>query len=130
MLRILVVEDESILGDSIVTILKHGFEASVDLARDGSEAMALAEAQWYDLVVLDWWIPPPTGIELLTLWRSGKHVGRVLMLTGALTGPEREVAMAAGADDFLEKPFSLEALRDRVAALLASAEPPDTSGSI
>ena len=121
-MHILVVEDEPILGESIVTILKHSFEAKIDLARDGPEAAALAAAQRYDLVILDWWFPPPTGIELLNRWRADDSVGRVLMLTGSLEGPERGEAFAAGADDFLEKPFSLGELRDRARALL---EPTD-----
>ena len=117
-MRILVVEDEVILGDSIVTILKHGLDAEIDLARDGPTAAALAARTRYDLVVLDWWIPPPTGIELLQRWRADDAVGSVLMLTGSLTGPERGEALAAGADDFLEKPFSLSELRERAAVLL------------
>jgi len=119
-MRILVVEDEIILGDSIVTILKHALEVEIDLARTGPSAANLASQKRYDLVVLDWWIPPPTGFELLQLWRASDTVGRVLMLTGSLTGPERAEALGAGADDFLEKPFSLTDLRDRAAALLAA----------
>ena len=122
-MRILVVEDEKILGDSIVAILEHSFAAEIDLAREGYEAKALAESNRYDLAVLDWWIPPPTGIELLTMWRAENRIRRVLMLTGSTSDSDRSAAIAAGADDLLEKPFSLEALRERVQSLLEAGDP-------
>ena len=121
-MRVLVVEDDTSLGKSIVTILEHSFGPSVDLACDGPKALSLAAARHYDLVILDWWIPPPTGIELLARWRSNDVVGRVLMLTGSVMGSEREEALAAGADDFLEKPFSLTHLLDRARALVAHSD--------
>ena len=117
-MRILVVEDEIVLGDSVVAILKPAFGDTVDLARTGKQAVDRVVGHHYDLVILDWWIPPPTGIELLKTWRAADAVGRVLMLTGSHDGPEREEALIAGADEFLEKPFSLLDLRDRARALL------------
>jgi len=88
------------------------------LVRNGIEAVEMTDRHYYDLVILDWWIPPPTGIKLLRSWRASDAVGRVLMLTGSHADAERDEAMEAGADDFLEKPFSLTLLRGRAQRLL------------
>ena len=67
-MRILVVEDEEVLAQALVEALQGEFYA-VDLAGDGETASEMVEVNSYDLIVLDWTIPPPTGIELLRTWR-------------------------------------------------------------
>jgi DNA-binding response OmpR family regulator len=116
-MRILVVEDEHLLGDAIVTAL-HETDRVIDLARDGARALELADQWKYDLVVLDWTIPPPTGIELMTNWRARSAVGRILMLSAWDGEQDRSLAMASGADAYLTKPFTLKDLRNHVGRLL------------
>jgi two-component system, OmpR family, copper resistance phosphate regulon response regulator CusR len=115
--RILVVEDEEILAQALVEVLEEEFYA-VDLAPDGETASELAEVNVYDLIVLDWTIPPPTGIELLRAWRKAGKDTPVLMLTGRSAVGDKVDGLDTGADDFLTKPFSLPEFLARVRSLL------------
>jgi DNA-binding response OmpR family regulator len=116
-LRILVVEDEQVLAQALVEALEGEFYA-VDLAPDGQTASELADVNAYDLIVLDWTIPPPTGIELLRAWRGAGKDTPVLMLTARAGIGDRVDGLDTGADDFLAKPFSLAELLARVRSLL------------
>lgn len=116
-MRILIVEDELVLGQALVEALEDEYYA-VDWAQDGETASELVEVNNYDLVVLDWTIPPPTGIELLRAWRKqGKDIP-ILMLTGRTAVGDRVDGLDTGADDFLTKPFSLLEFLARVRSLL------------
>lgn len=116
-MRILVVEDERVLAEALVEALQQEFHA-VDVARDGATAAELADVNEYDLIVLDWTIPPPTGIELLRSWRRAGRETPVLMLTGRAAVGDRVDGLDTGADDYLTKPFSLVELQARVRSLL------------
>lgn len=72
----------------------------------------------YDLVVLDWTIPPPTGIELLREWRGEGDATPVLMLTGRSEIEHRVDGLDTGADDYLTKPFSFVEFLARIRSLL------------
>lgn len=116
-MRILVVEDEEVLAQALIEVLQGEFYA-VDHAADGETASELAEVNEYDLVVLDWTIPPPTGIELLQSWRRSGRDMPVLMLTGRAAVHDKVSGLDTGADDFLTKPFSLAEFLARVRSLL------------
>ncbi|HMB52059.1 MAG TPA: response regulator transcription factor [Thermoanaerobaculia bacterium] len=116
-MRILVVEDEPVLADALVDVLEDEHYA-VDLSLDGDGADERMGSGGYDLVILDWKIPPPDGIELLRRWRGQGEEVPVLMLTGIGGIPERVDALDTGADDFLAKPFAFEELLARVRSLL------------
>lgn len=120
-MRLLVVEDEEALAEAVVEALRLEHYA-VDLAADGSTADELMMVNDYDLVVLDWSIPPPTGIELLERWREQGSETPVLMLTGRTSIEDRVDGLDRGADDYLTKPFSLEELLARVRSLLRRRE--------
>ena len=116
-MRILVVEDEPALADAVVEALR--MEAyAVDLATDGEAADEAMAVNDYDLVVLDWTIPPPSGIELLQMWRSRGSAVPILMLTGRDSVADRVDGLDRGADDYLTKPFSLAELLARARSLL------------
>jgi len=121
--KILVVEDEAVLGQAIVQVLKAECEAGVDLARDGESALALMRSNAYGLAVLDWSIPPPSGLELLRIWRRTKGTTPVIMLSGFTTDDDRDEVLGQGADEFLTKPFSLVDLRNRARELLQRLAP-------
>lgn len=121
--RILVVEDDRVLADGLVEALEDEFY-SVDLAMDGESASELAAVNLYDLVILDWTIPPPTGIELLGRWRSDGMETPVLMLTGRAEVESKVDGLDAGADDYLVKPFRLAELMARVRSLLRRRQRP------
>jgi len=115
-MRILLVEDEESLANPLVEVLEQAAYA-VDLAADGGRADELMFVNDYDLVVLDWTIPPPTGIELLGRWRAAGDATPVLMLTGRASIEDRVSGLDAGADDYLVKPFALVELFARLRAL-------------
>ncbi|HBL25896.1 MAG TPA: DNA-binding response regulator [Acidobacteria bacterium] len=116
-MRILVVEDEEVLAEAVVEALRQESHA-VDRACDGAEADELAAVNTYDLIILDWTIPPPSGIDLLRTWRRAGRETPVLMLTGRSGVHDRVDGLDTGADDYLTKPFSLVELRARVRSLL------------
>jgi two-component system, OmpR family, response regulator len=116
-MRILVVEDEAVLADALLGALEEE-DYAVDLVGDGESADLRMSAEGYDLVILDWRIPPPDGLELLRRWRGAGIGVPVLMLTGVGGIPERVDALDTGADDFLAKPFSFAELLARVRSLL------------
>jgi len=116
-MRILVVEDEEELAEVLVEALEEESYA-VDLARTGAEADELMDFNPYDLVVLDWTIPEPSGIELLRRWRNRGSEVPVLMLTGRRDVGDRVDGLDTGADDYLTKPFSFDELFARVRSLL------------
>jgi DNA-binding response OmpR family regulator len=122
-MRILVVDDDQNLALSLADGLS--VEAyAVDLAHDGPTADELVAINPYDLVVLDWSIPPPSGIELLRAWRRQGMTMPVLMLTGRTDVADRVSGLDTGADDYLTKPFSFPELLARVRSLLRRRDRP------
>ncbi|MBD2100083.1 two-component system response regulator RppA [Leptolyngbya sp. FACHB-261] len=117
-MRLLLVEDESVLGSAIKQTLNE--EAYVvDWVLDGSEAWAYLESQWtqYTLAIFDWLLPGLSGLELCKRLRAQRNSLPVLLLT-ARDGLEDKVAgLDAGADDYLVKPFRMEELLARLRAL-------------
>jgi DNA-binding response OmpR family regulator len=116
-MRILVVEDEPLLAEALAESLRAESYA-VDVAPDGPTASELMAVNEYDAVVLDWTIPPPTGLELLRDWRSEGITTPVLMLTGHSGLDDRVGGLDSGADDYLIKPFSMAELLARTRSLL------------
>lgn len=122
-MRILLVEDDASLGPALVELLA-GEAYAVDHAPDGDTASELFDVNTYDVVVLDWSIPPPTGVELLREWRQQGDATPVLMLTGKSGVSDRVSGLDTGADDYLTKPFVFEELLARVRSLLRRREKP------
>jgi DNA-binding response OmpR family regulator len=114
--RVLVVEDEPTIAESVVARLKaEGF--AVEVARDGPSAVMAAEATQPDLVVLDVMLPGFDGLEVCRRIQARRPVP-VLMLTARDDETDVLVGLAVGADDYLTKPFSIRELAARVHALL------------
>ena len=109
-MRILVAEDERVLANTIATALRAALEADVDVALDGNSARELAQSNEYELVVIDFCLPPPTGLELVDHWKSDGSSPPILMMSGGDGEARRLDALAAGAVDCLEKPFPLAEL--------------------
>jgi len=116
MRRILVVEDERTIAESIAARLRaEGF--AVDVAYDGPSAVAKARLTEPDLVVLDVMLPGFDGLEVCRRIQAERAVS-VLMLTARGDETDLLVGLAVGADDYLTKPFSMRELAARVHALL------------
>jgi DNA-binding response OmpR family regulator len=120
MTRILLVEDEVVLGRLVVRELEAaGYEMAY--APDGATALHVFEAEPPDLVVLDWMLPGLDGLEVLRRLRQTSAVP-VLMLTARAEETDRVIGLEVGADDYLTKPFGTRELIARVRALLRRHE--------
>jgi two-component system, OmpR family, copper resistance phosphate regulon response regulator CusR len=115
--RILLVEDEVKVGSFIRRALEEESYA-VDLCADGEEAIELAGANIYDLLILDIMLPGMSGLEILRRLRKERVKTPVLILTARTGVDERVKGLDSGADDYLTKPFAIEELLARVRALL------------
>jgi DNA-binding response OmpR family regulator len=120
--RILVVEDETGLANSLVAGLKEERYA-VDRAADGEETDFLAQTNSYDLIVLDVMIPKVDGITVCRNLRGRGVETPILMLTALDSTADKVKGLDSGADDYLSKPFSFEEFLARVRALLRRGPP-------
>jgi DNA-binding response OmpR family regulator len=123
-MRILVVEDEI----KVARALQQGLEAEgyvAELAATGEDAVALAGAQPFDLVLLDLMLPGVGGLDVLGTLRRDRVTAPVLVLTARDEVADRVVGLDAGADDYLVKPFAFPELLARVRALLRRGHPED-----
>lgn len=115
--RLLVVEDNRDICDNIAGYLeKHSYV--MDFAYDGISAMYLALTQPFDVIVLDLMLPGMDGLSFCHKLRTeAKLETPVLMLTARDTLDDKLKGFAAGADDYLVKPFALQELHARLQAL-------------
>jgi DNA-binding response OmpR family regulator len=120
--RVLVVEDEKLLADTIVSGLRRQAMA-VDVAYDGEAALERVAVNDYDVVVLDRDLPLVSGDEVCTVLVEAGASTRILMLTAATAVPERVAGLGLGADDYLTKPFAFAELTARIQALGRRARP-------
>ena len=121
-MRILLVEDDQQLGESLEAVL--GLEQyAVDWLRSGEPVRAALSATPYDLLILDLGLPGVPGMQVLRQLRSDKHTLPVLLLTARNTLPDKVDGLDSGADDYLTKPFSIAELRARIHALLRRTAP-------
>lgn len=115
-MRILLAEDEQQLARVVMTALAHeGYQ--VDWAKDGQQAVQLAQQTVYDLMILDIMMPVMNGIEALKEIRASGHTNHVIMLTAMAEVDDRVTGLDAGADDYLTKPFSLKELLARLRSM-------------
>jgi DNA-binding response OmpR family regulator len=121
-MRVLVVEDEQLLADTIADGLRRRAMA-VDVAYDGDTALERLAVNDYDVVVLDRDLPVVSGDEVCTTVVDSGLDTRILMLTAATAVAERVAGLGLGADDYLTKPFEFAELAARIQALGRRARP-------
>lgn len=115
-MQILLVEDDHLLADGIVSALKRaGF--AVNWLDNGKAASTFLVAEPPDILLLDLGLPDMDGLELLRLVRSKKLSTQVLILTARDSTGAKVAGLDAGADDYLTKPFALEELLARLRVL-------------
>ena len=117
--RVLLVDDDA----DILTSMQAAFEptgAVIETANNGNAAVALAEKNDPDVIVLDMMMPGRTGLDVLAELRADDELADtpVIVLTARAQASDREAASTAGADRFLPKPFSPIALANVVRELL------------
>jgi two-component system OmpR family response regulator/two-component system response regulator QseB len=124
-MRILLVEDDAMIGESVRLALRQEGLA-VDWVRDGEAGLAAAtgqgDAACYDLVLLDLGLPRRSGLDVLAGMRAKGVRTPVLILTARDAVADRVAGLNAGADDYLVKPFDLQELVARMHALARRAE--------
>ena len=122
-MRILIVEDEKKLADSIALGLRAESYA-VDVANDGSAGLTQALAHPYDVIILDLMLPGIAGEEIVKAVRASKPNVPILILTAKDKTEEKVKQFEAGADDYLTKPFAFAELLMRVKSLLRRGSVP------
>lgn len=121
MARILVVDDELDIAENIAALLTaKGHRATI--AADGAEALRLARKELPDLVLLDVMLPRMSGTDVCRILRGEARTSKlkILMVTGLGRGGDVEEAFAAGADDYLIKPFDSARLYKKIEKVLAA----------
>ncbi|MHB1595906.1 MAG: response regulator transcription factor [Streptosporangiaceae bacterium] len=118
--RVLVVDDEPNIAELVQVALRfHGCE--VTTAATGAQAIARAESDRPDLIVLDVMLPDFDGFEVCRRLRAAGDEVPVIFLTARDTSSDTVTGLALGGDDYVTKPFSVEALAARVRAVLRRA---------
>jgi len=116
-IRILVVDDEA---DLIATYRRlfhrHGYEVTSAATRAGG--LLLIDSSTPDLIITDLELPDGDGLDLVRAARGASATSGIIVVSGRSSSGAREDAIAAGASAFVDKPFSADALRDLVRALL------------
>jgi two-component system, OmpR family, response regulator len=121
-MRILVVEDDVKMAGLLHRgMVEEGHAA--DVARHGDDALWMARAVEYDAIVLDLLLPGIDGFEVCRRLREGGVWTPVLMLTARDSVEDRVAGLDAGADDYLQKPFSFAELSARLRALVRRGVP-------
>ncbi|MGM0560501.1 MAG: phosphate regulon transcriptional regulator PhoB [Pseudomonadota bacterium] len=125
---ILIVEDEA----ALVTLLRYNLEREgYDLleARDGEEALTVAQEEKPDLILLDWMLPLMSGLQVCRQLRRDRETREIpiILLTARGEETDKVRGLESGADDYITKPFSPAELTARVRAVLRRAVPA-TSG--
>jgi DNA-binding response OmpR family regulator len=121
-MRVLVVEDHAKLAQAIAAVLRREGMA-VDVAFDGDDALAQAEINRYDVIVLDRDLPGRPGDEVCQILAAEGSSSGLLMLTAAATIEDRVEGLGIGADDYLPKPFNIAELVARIRALARRSRP-------
>ncbi|HEY9101445.1 response regulator [Chitinimonas sp.] len=116
-MRILLVEDDAMIGEAMVRALKAASYA-VDWVQDGSAALTAFESQHYGLILLDLGLPRRDGLEVLQRIRRVDPDTSVLIVTARDEVEERIRGLDLGADDYVPKPFEMSELLARMRAVI------------
>lgn len=119
-MRLLLVEDDTMIGESVLDLLRAEHYA-VDWVKDGEMAETALRTQTYDLVLLDLGLPRRDGLTVLRSLRARKERLPVLIATARDSVEQRIEGLDAGADDYVLKPYDLDELLARIRALLRRA---------
>lgn len=120
-MKLLYAEDEAAMAEAVVDILTY-HNYIVDAVSDGAEALAYAQAESYDGIILDIMMPKRSGLEVLQRLRAEGCSTPILLLTARAEVEDQIQGLDLGADDYLPKPFSMELLLARVRAMLRRRE--------
>ena len=119
--KVLVVDDEKLIVKGIrFSLLQDGME--VDCAYDGEEALNMAKANSYDMILLDVMLPKMDGFEVCQAIREFSDVP-IVMLTAKGDDMDRILGLEYGADDYITKPFNILEVKARIKAIMRRTSP-------
>jgi len=116
-MRVLLVEDDPMIGDAIQGALKDASYAT-DWVKNGQTALSALDCQYYDMVLLDLGLPGKDGLEVLTAIRGKNNPVPLLIITARDGLHDRLCGLDGGADDYVAKPFAMVELLARMRAVL------------
>ena len=116
-MKILIIEDEKELGESIATYLKSE-NYICEIASDFNKAIEKTELYDYDCILLDITLPGGSGLEILKELKANNKMDGVLIISAKNSLDDKVTGLTLGADDYLTKPFHLSELSARVAAII------------
>lgn len=120
-MRLLLIEDDELLGDAVKTGLTQ-FGYVVDWLKDGESARTALRSESFELVILDLGLPKLSGLSLLKSIRQTGNTTPVIILTARESIEDRIEGLDAGADDYMFKPFDLNELSARIRALVRRSQ--------
>jgi CheY-like chemotaxis protein len=115
-LRILAVDDEPVIGESIACLLEAPHRKIV-VAKDGQQALALATKEKFDVVITDHRMPRAGGLELVRKLRQRKYTGKIVVLSAHLSPENIGTYEELAVDEVVGKPFDSTELRELIADL-------------
>ena len=128
-MRILIVEDEERLARLISRVLgEEGY--AVETRDNGRQALVLALAEEFDLLIVDWMLPEVSGVQLVKRLRAAEVGTPAIMLTARDQIEDRVEGLDAGADDYQPKPFAFPELLARVRALTRRPRVEEREGAV
>lgn len=116
-MKILIIEDEKALSESIVTYLKEQ-DYVCEVAADFNTALEKTELHDYDCILLDITLPGGSGLSVLKNLRANNKMDGVLIISAKNSIDDKVAGLTLGADDYLSKPFHLSELNARIAAII------------
>lgn len=116
-MKVLIIEDEKALSESIVTYLK-GEDYICETASTFNTALEKTESYDYDCILLDITLPGGSGLEILNNLKANNKMDGVLIISAKNSLDDRVAGLKSGADDYLAKPFHLSELSARIAAII------------
>lgn len=116
-MKILIIENEKTLSESIVTYLK-GQDYICEVAADFNTALEKTELYDYDCILLDITLPGGSGLAILKQLRTNNKMDGVLIISAKNSLDDKVAGLTLGADDYLSKPFHLSELTARIAAII------------
>ena len=116
-MRVLLVEDDHMIGTAIALALKEAAYA-VDWVQDGNAALSGIEHQHYELMLLDLGLPKKDGVEVLRIIRAKNNLIPIVIITARDALEDRLAGLDGGADDYIVKPFEMTELLARMRAVM------------
>ena len=120
-LRILGVDDEPIIGESVACALE-GPNRKIVLAKNGQEALEMVAKEKFDIVITDHRMPRAGGLELVKKLRKRKYEGKIVVLSGHLSADNIGIYEDLGIDEVVGKPVDSEELRTIISLLEEDVE--------